>query len=107
MRPERGLSSLTVSAVTVAVLLLLYPLSFGPACWLGARVDHLTGKWISIAYAPLIWGYDNSSEPFQQAFLGYANFGNGGMSVRISGGEVGFLPVSALTWGCGRHVLVP
>jgi hypothetical protein len=41
------------ATVVVAVVLLLYPLSFGPACWLFAN-DSLSYHQFDYAYRPLV-----------------------------------------------------
>jgi hypothetical protein len=40
-------------AVMVAVLLIGYPLSFGPACWINCRLQP-SGEFVSALYRPLI-----------------------------------------------------
>ena len=40
-------------ATVVLVVVLMYPLSFGPACWLSQRVNS-TRVAVSIAYPPLL-----------------------------------------------------
>jgi hypothetical protein len=40
---------------TVVVVLLLYPLSFGPACWLASRTDTGKNAVFKTVYWPLGW----------------------------------------------------
>ncbi len=90
MSTERGASSATVITVTAVVLLLLYPISFGPACWLAARTEVISAEWISTLYAPLLWSHDRCPNIVQQAIRSYANFGSGAIIVDISGSGVEF-----------------
>ena len=41
------------ASMALVVVLVGYPLSFGPACWITSRCS-LRGAWISTAYRPLI-----------------------------------------------------
>jgi hypothetical protein len=41
------------TAVVVAIL-ILYPLSFGPACWISSRLD-LGADAVSAVYRPMTW----------------------------------------------------
>ena len=51
------------AAVVVVVVLVVYPLSFGPACWITSRTDRYLGiqnanraaSAISVFYRPLTW----------------------------------------------------
>jgi hypothetical protein len=40
--------------VGAVVLLLAYPLSFGPACWIASR-QQPSGEDVSAAYRPILW----------------------------------------------------
>ncbi len=41
------------ATVVVVVALAGYPLSFGPACWISARVQP-TGEFVAVVYRPLL-----------------------------------------------------
>ena len=66
------------ATVVVVVVLVAYPLSFGPACWITSR----TGKgaaFVPTAYRPILWGLadDPSVEPsmLDRAINWYASAG--------------------------------
>jgi hypothetical protein len=54
--------------------LLLYPLSFGPACWFGERNGIGTAA-IATAYCPIIWLASSNKGPAARAILWYAKIG--------------------------------
>jgi hypothetical protein len=59
--------------VTLAIL-LAYPMSFGPACWLSQRTG--TGHdYVWIAYRPFWWTMKNGSEPLRESLFQYATSG--------------------------------
>jgi hypothetical protein len=61
--------------VTVAVAgLALYPLSFGPACWLGER-NGVGTRLISVVYRPILWLASSNHGPAARAILWYAGLG--------------------------------
>jgi hypothetical protein len=41
-------------AVALVVMLVAYPLSFGPACWISSRTNTAASA-IPIAYRPIVW----------------------------------------------------
>jgi hypothetical protein len=43
------------AAVVMVVLLVLYPLSFGPACWIVSRMGIPSAPWLPLVYRPLLW----------------------------------------------------
>ena len=49
-------------ATVVVVVMLLYPISFGPACWISSRLDDGDGQSdvIPIAYMPMTWAMSAS-----------------------------------------------
>jgi hypothetical protein len=62
--------------ITVALIAVLvgYPLSFGPACWITSR-SMTNGDWISRAYAPTIWAWNNCEDPVWDIISHYAFLG--------------------------------
>jgi hypothetical protein len=46
------------ATVALVVVLVVYPLSFGPACWINGRTGVGTNA-ISIVYRPIIWYASN------------------------------------------------
>lgn len=60
--------------VLLAVL-LLYPVSFGPACWIASRCGRGGGVVTSV-YRPLTWSFDNAeSNVVGDALWRYAHVG--------------------------------
>ena len=59
--------------ITVALVAVLvgYPLSFGPACWITSRTN-LNGKWITIPYRPIICLWDVGPEPVGDLIVWYS-----------------------------------
>ena len=49
------------ATVVVVVGLVLYPLSFGPACWITSRLDRGTDL-VPVVYRPLTWAMSPGSE---------------------------------------------
>ena len=64
-----------VVVVVLVLLLVVYPLSMGPAHWLCTdstnQLDGLKGKAFLIAYYPLLFGYQNGPQPLRQAIGAY------------------------------------
>ncbi len=65
--------------VAILVMLLVYPLSFGPACWM-ARTG-ITWNYdrklrlLNVIYSPVYWIYQRSPLIVQQQIQNYANLG--------------------------------
>jgi hypothetical protein len=59
--------------IGVALLPILYVVSFGPACWISSRVQP-SGEIISVLYQPAIHMYD-LPEPVFRVFLRFVLFG--------------------------------
>jgi hypothetical protein len=63
------------ATVVLVAVLVLYPLSFGPACWLAYRdymsddVRHIA----TVAYSPIAWISENGPKPLQDAIASYAS----------------------------------
>src|SRR5260370_32362866 len=51
MNEERKTPGITFWSAIAAIGIALYPLSFGPACWLN-RYTGIGGRWIAVAYEP-------------------------------------------------------
>lgn len=63
-----------VSAILLAVL-LGYPLSFGPACWISSRLD-VGSRLVTVAYRPITWGLsENYDGRLDGAIRWYARLG--------------------------------
>jgi hypothetical protein len=60
--------------VVVLTGLLLYPLSFGPACWFGER-NGIGTSGIATAYQPIIWLAHTNDGPAARVILWYAGVG--------------------------------
>jgi hypothetical protein len=61
--------------ITVATAgLLLYPLSFGPACWFGER-NGIGTSTISTVYSPILWLASSNTGPAARVILWYAALG--------------------------------
>jgi hypothetical protein len=63
------------TAVALAVV-LFYPLSFGPACWIAGWIENSSWKYVDVPYRP-IWrlAAATSKGPIGSTVHGYANFG--------------------------------
>jgi hypothetical protein len=49
------------ATVAVVVVLVAYPLSFGPACWITSRLDR-GANLVPVAYRPLTWAMSPTSD---------------------------------------------
>ena len=59
------------ATVVVVVMLVAYPLSFGPACWYVARTGiHKPHPWFGFIYLPIVGGSTNAE--FERPFVGNA-----------------------------------
>jgi len=45
------------ATVVMVVVLVAYPLSFGPACWITSRIE-FGANILPVAYQPVIWIWD-------------------------------------------------
>jgi len=54
--------------------LAIYPLSFGPACWICSRA-HSGIPVAETVYGPVIWAWTNSPRPIQKIGVWYASLG--------------------------------
>ena len=74
-------------AWTVAVALvvaIVYPVSFGPACWICSRVQDGSALWemTDFVYAPILWAWFDAPAPVNHVIEWYANLGAlGGLNV--------------------------
>src|SRR5690349_20879576 len=64
------------------IVVLSYPLSFGPACWI---ISHRRGPSpvISTLYAPVIFAWWKSPRPVELAILRYLTLHRGGHHVQL------------------------
>ena len=59
---------------TVVAVLVAYPLSFGPACWVRNRMPpDLSWPVYRAVYAPILWLYKNGPEPARRVLIWYAD----------------------------------
>lgn len=58
------------ATVVVVTLLVLYPLSFGPACWFTSRFDY-GRKQMPFVYRPVTWVMEKGSSRVQDAVYSY------------------------------------
>src|SRR5262245_54020556 len=70
-RNKPGVAFWATATFTVA---LLYPISFGPACWTAARVP-IGRPIVKIAYGPLAAIWAHGPMAIQPSFWWYANLG--------------------------------
>ena len=63
--------------VALGVLLVAYPLSFGPACWVCSRVPEGTLVWetTEFCYAPILRGWYDAPALVSRLIGKYANLG--------------------------------
>ncbi|MDB5336942.1 MAG: hypothetical protein JWN70_2561 [Planctomycetaceae bacterium] len=69
--------------IALLAMLLLYPLSFGPACWVATRMSSVNGDRFNQIYFPIIWTYNNSPDAVQQVIWTYASLGEGDLQMMI------------------------
>ncbi len=63
------------ATVVVVVVLVAYPLSFGPACWISSRLNAGT-RAVTVVYRPVTWCFsDNYDGPLDNAVRWYAGLG--------------------------------
>jgi hypothetical protein len=60
-------------ATVVVVVVLLYPISFGPACWITSRTTS-AARWLPGFYWPILWGMAKNGGVYRP-LNGYAEFG--------------------------------
>jgi hypothetical protein len=58
----------------VVVVTLLYPISFGPACWLSSHTN-IGVLIVDVAYHPLLLIWLHSPRPIGKSFVWYSNLG--------------------------------
>ena len=62
------------AAVVVVVVLVAYPLSFGPACWISSRAQP-SGQVVSVVYYPVIRLFGALPESLNRAVAAYILLG--------------------------------
>jgi hypothetical protein len=60
--------------VALGAVLVGYPLSFGPACWMGSQ-NWLSEESIEFVYWPILWIYVHGPVEVKDAILWYVNLG--------------------------------
>jgi hypothetical protein len=73
MDEERHKSSVTFWCEIAALILIGYPLSFGPVCWIHQR-EKVAGRAIWVAYYPALWAA-NQNHAIDDGLLWYAGLG--------------------------------
>jgi hypothetical protein len=68
---DRKPSTAVWLTVALVAVLVGYPLSFGPACWIACREPHST-RCVARAYCPLVWAATDSPRSIQRALTWYA-----------------------------------
>ena len=73
------------ATVVVVVVLVAYPLSFGPACWITSHMQP-SGRFASAAYRPILLAWLNGPDWFGAALASYVRLGARGI-FSVSGDE--------------------
>ncbi len=68
----------------ILATMVLYPLSFGPACWIVSRMGSGGEGWIGTIYAPVLWAWRQSPDPVQTRVTDFANLGRGIRKIEIT-----------------------
>jgi hypothetical protein len=77
MTSDRKKPGLAFWATVVAAAVLLYPISFGPACWLYSRSQSLEiWETSNRIYYPILWVWWEAPAPVDSAIEWYANVGS-------------------------------
>ncbi|MDB5336943.1 MAG: hypothetical protein JWN70_2562 [Planctomycetaceae bacterium] len=63
--------------IALMAILLFYPLSFGPACWLVSRTTSVNASWRPVLYLPLLPVYQRCPELIVSCVDAFVNFGAG------------------------------
>jgi len=71
-RKQPGMAFWTT--VALIAVLVAYPLSFGPACWIASRCEFAEGL-VSACYLPVVWTYFHAPSSVQESIFWYANYG--------------------------------
>jgi hypothetical protein len=71
---DRKKPGLTFWATAVSVMLMAYPLSFGPVCWLGTHADLFEDDDLPVIYRPIGW-LCYHSEVVEKGMFAYARLG--------------------------------
>jgi hypothetical protein len=71
------------ATVVVVAVLVGYPLSFGPACWISSRVNP-SGKIVSVIYLPILWALVDGPDWLQEPIERYAWMGSSTRVMRVS-----------------------
>jgi hypothetical protein len=62
------------ASVVLVVMLVGYPLSFGPACWINCRTEIGT-RHMAVVYRPICWAWKKWPKQLQFPIRGYASLG--------------------------------
>jgi hypothetical protein len=86
-------------ATVVVACLLLYPLSFGPACWVYSRSEDLEiWETVDRIYYPILWQWAHGPDPVSDVIDWYANLGSAtevsaGWPMSGDSGDIHIVPV--------------
>ena len=75
MSSDRKKPGVAFWATVAVVVVLAYPLSFGPACWITSRVN-IGVPVVNCVYLPILWIRDVSPEYIQDGILWYSRIGS-------------------------------
>jgi hypothetical protein len=67
-RKKPGIAFWTL--VAVVIVLILYPLSLGPACWISCKAER-GEEFVTALYRPILW-IANATQPSRQFVFWYA-----------------------------------
>ena len=62
------------TTVALVTLLVVYPLSFGPACWIASRTN-AGAEWLPICYRPIVSGLSNDRPRLTAVIQWYSRLG--------------------------------
>jgi len=75
--------------ITAIVLLLLYPVSFGPACWISSRAQP-SGEVVSAVYRPVISSWRGASPEVRDPVTKFVIWGIPGGRINYRGDAIDF-----------------
>lgn len=65
--------------VTLAVVLVAYPLGFGPAMWAMNRNKVVSPRGVSAAYQPILWLWAHGPDAVADSIIWYGHLGSEGV----------------------------
>ena len=73
--------------VALVALLVTYPLTFGPACWISSRTQP-SGQLVSTVYCPVLLAWHRGPRWIKNAIWRYARVGSSGITIETVGSRV-------------------